>query len=42
MQTALECAEIVGGFYAFVAAWIGLSILGSRIADQLERRGHRA
>lgn len=33
--------EWIAGFYAFVGAWFGLSILGARIADRLERRSPR-
>lgn len=44
MLTVLEHgAEILGGFYAVVAAWIALVILGRNIADRLDRRfGARA
>lgn len=41
----IDALELLGGFYATIAAWLLLSAVGERIAEWLERRsigGHRA
>lgn len=40
-QPMVNALEWIAGFYAFVGAWIGLSVLGATIADRLERHGPR-